>query len=63
MTSSTMPKPTTLILGATGGCALAFLVRALNAGYDCSARASPSPPKIHEHHTNTPQWSAPPPNS
>ncbi|KFZ12299.1 hypothetical protein V501_04294 [Pseudogymnoascus sp. VKM F-4519 (FW-2642)] len=36
MSSSTMPKPTTLVLGSTGGCALAFLVRALNAGYDCS---------------------------
>ncbi|ELR03147.1 hypothetical protein VC83_08465 [Pseudogymnoascus destructans] len=37
MTSSSMPKLTTLILGSTGGCALAFLVRALNAGYDCNA--------------------------
>ncbi|OBT82671.1 hypothetical protein VE02_08826 [Pseudogymnoascus sp. 03VT05] len=37
MSSSTVPKPTTLVLGSTGGCALAFLVRALNAGYDCSA--------------------------
>ncbi|OBT63825.1 hypothetical protein VE03_06623 [Pseudogymnoascus sp. 23342-1-I1] len=26
-----------MVLGGTGGCALAFLVRALNAGYDCSA--------------------------
>ncbi|KFZ03986.1 hypothetical protein V502_10501 [Pseudogymnoascus sp. VKM F-4520 (FW-2644)] len=37
MSSSAAPKPTTLVLGSTGGCALAFLVRALNAGYDCSA--------------------------
>ncbi|KFY34836.1 hypothetical protein V495_08099, partial [Pseudogymnoascus sp. VKM F-4514 (FW-929)] len=33
---SSTTKPTILILGATGGCSLAFLVRALNAGYDCS---------------------------
>lgn len=62
MASSTHPRPTTLVLGATGGCALAFLVRALNAGYDCSARTS-SFLQSHQQHTNTLQWSARPPNS
>ncbi|KFY08994.1 hypothetical protein V492_05718, partial [Pseudogymnoascus sp. VKM F-4246] len=37
MSYSSSTKPTVLVLGSTGGCANAFLVRALNAGYDCSA--------------------------
>lgn len=30
-------KLTFTVLGATGGCSLAFLVRALQAGHNCSA--------------------------
>lgn len=41
MSPPTSTKPTILVLGATGGCVLAFLVRALNAGYNCSARKYP----------------------
>lgn len=37
MSSEADNKPTFALLGATGGCVLAFLVRALQAGHKCSA--------------------------
>lgn len=37
MSSEGDNKPTFALLGATGGCVLAFLVRALQAGHKCSA--------------------------
>lgn len=37
MSSKGDNKPTFALLGATGGCVLAFLVRALQAGHKCSA--------------------------
>lgn len=37
MSSKGDNKPTLALLGATGGCVLAFLVRALQAGHKCSA--------------------------
>lgn len=37
MSSEGGHKPTLTVLGATGGCGLAFLVRALQAGHNCSA--------------------------
>lgn len=37
MSSDGGHKLTVTVLGATGGCGLAFLVRALQAGHNCSA--------------------------
>jgi hypothetical protein len=38
MSTSTQPKQTILCLGATGGCCLNFLIRALQEGHTVSAR-------------------------
>jgi hypothetical protein len=43
MSTSTQPKQTILCLGATGGCCLNFLIRALQEGHTVSARKLPLP--------------------
>jgi hypothetical protein len=49
MSTSVQPKQTIAVLGATGGCVLNFLIRALQNGHTVSARKIHSPynPKYH----------------
>lgn len=65
MSSEGDNKPTLAVLGATGGCVLAFLVRALQAGHNCSACECYSASKIPATcfvvmliyiFTHTPRW-------
>jgi len=53
MSTSAQPKQTIAVLGATGGCVLNFLIRALQNGHTVSARKIPFPCNSKYHLTES----------